>query len=78
MTKLQLLHSHVIYHWKRNFMLNKKLKKMFKINRKKAIDEFSDGTLPKIMKYKYKFPIKLKEILLLKTEFQNLVGTLQR
>ena len=45
---------------------------MFKINRKKAIDEFSDSTLTKIMKYKYKFPLKLKEILFLKTEFHNL------
>ena len=41
---------------------------MFKFNRKRVIDEFLDSILPKIMKYMYKFPLKLKEILFLKTE----------
>ena len=41
---------------------------MFKVNREIVIDESLGSILPKIMKYKNKFPPKLKEILFLKTE----------
>ena len=75
MTKLQLLQTESCYiPLEAKFYAEQKTEKhhMFKINRKKAIDEFSDSTLPQIMKYKYTFPLKLKEILFLKTEFHNL------